>query len=955
MMAVKLPVMVVFVENVTVSLVPVAAVTVPMAPLLNKTVLLEGVVLKPNPLMMIELAVRARLLVLAVTIGLTTPTWIAVGLLAPLVVTIAVKFPAAGRVEKVTVNAVDVALVTVPTAPLLKTTRLFNAVVSNPVPAIVTVLASAARLLELTVTVGTNVATWTAVPLLKLLVVTTAVRFPAVGGVVIETVNWVAVAAVTFPTAPLLNTTVLFPGVVLNPNPRMVRVVVDKVIAAVLEVTDGITFATCTALPLEMELVVTTAVKLPTVVGFVSIRTVSDVVVAAVTVPTAPLLNTTVFREAIGSKPKPEITKLVALLASVDVLTVTTGLTLAIWTAAPLVAPLTVTTAVNLPAVAGLTEKAIVSKVDVAEDTVPTAPLLKTTVLRDAVVSNPEPAIVMVAAVAARFAVVNVTTGASVATWIAIPELTPLIVTTAVKLPAVGRVEKFTVNAVAVADATVPTAPLLKTTVLLEAVVSNRVPAITIVFAVRARLAVDAVTVGRTEPTWTGSPLLTELVVTTAVKFPRLVGRVVKFIVSDVAVAAVTVPTAPRLNATVLFPATALKPTPLIVSVDCVTVRLVVLLVMVGTTLATWTAAPLATLFVVTWAVKLPIDLGLITKLTVSVVLVDATTVPVALLLNVTVFRLGVASNPNPLMVMEAALGESPAELLVMTGTTFATSTAAQLFTPLVVTIAVKLPAAGFVVKETVSAVAVALVTFPTAPLLKTTVLFVAVVSKPSPLMVIVAASPPWLVELAVTTGLAVATWTAEPLDMELVVTDAVRLPREVGLVPMLTVNAVAVADVTVPTAPLLKVTVLLEAVVLKANPLITILVALIGSAEVLTVTDGSTRATCTGAPLDLLFVVTTAVILPTLVGRTESVTVRVVAVAAVTVPVAPLLRATVLLLAVVSNPTPVIVRLVPEAARSAVLAVTTGVTDPIWIAVPLSTPLEVTMTVRTPAFGLVE
>lgn len=55
---------------------------------------------------------------------------------------------------------------------------------------------------------------------------------------------------------------------------------------------------------------------------------------------------------------------------------------------------------------------------------------------------------------------------------------------------------------------------------------------------------------------------------------------------SEVAVAAVTVPTAPRLNTTELFPATVLKPTPLIVSVDCVTVRLVVLLVMVGTTVA---------------------------------------------------------------------------------------------------------------------------------------------------------------------------------------------------------------------------------------------------------------------------------------------------------------------------------------------------------------------------------
>lgn len=81
-----------------------------------------------------------------------------------------------------------------------------------------------------------------------------------------------------------------------------------------------------------------------------------------------------------------------------------------------------------------------------------------------------------------------------------------------------------------------------------------------------------------------------------------------------------------------------------------------------------------------------------------------------------------------------------------------------------------------------------------------------------------------------------------------MVVTEAVRLPREVGRVPILTVNAVAVADVTVPTAPFEKVTVLLAAVVLNANPLITILVAFTSNVAVLTVTDGSTLATCTGS-----------------------------------------------------------------------------------------------------------
>ena len=61
---------------------------------------------------------------------------------------------ALGCVEKVTVNWVAVALVTVPTAPLLKVTVLLAAVVSNPVPAMVRVGALIARLVVLRVTVG---------------------------------------------------------------------------------------------------------------------------------------------------------------------------------------------------------------------------------------------------------------------------------------------------------------------------------------------------------------------------------------------------------------------------------------------------------------------------------------------------------------------------------------------------------------------------------------------------------------------------------------------------------------------------------------------------------------------------------------------------------------------------------------------------------------------------------
>ena len=117
------------------------------------------------------------------------------------------------------------------------------------------------------------------------------------------------------------------------------------------------------------------------------------------------------------------------------------------------------------------------SEVAVAAVTVPTAPLLKTTVLLPAVVSKPKPSMVSVVALAARLAVLLVTTGVTVATWTAAPLLTLLVVTTAVRLPAaVGAVENVTVSAVAVAAVTVPTAPSLKATVLLPAVVSKPEP-----------------------------------------------------------------------------------------------------------------------------------------------------------------------------------------------------------------------------------------------------------------------------------------------------------------------------------------------------------------------------------------------------------------------------------------------------------------------------------------------
>lgn len=163
---------------------------------------------------------------------------------------------------------------------------------------------------------------------------------------------------------------------------------------------------------------------------------------------------------------------------------------------------------------------------------------------------------------------------------------------------------------------------------------------------------------------------------------------------------------------------------------------------------------------------------------------------------------------------------------------------------------------------------------------------------------------------------------------MLFVVTMAVRLPAAAGLVENVTVRDVAVAAVTVPTAPLLNTTVFCEAVVLKARPVIVTVLAFAARFEVLAVTDGTTDATTTDAPLDTLFVTTIADRFPTVVGRVVSDTVSVVAVAAETEPTAPLLNVTALLASIVSNPLPIIVSVVALALRTLPeFASTTGVT----------------------------
>ena len=245
---------------------------------------------------------------------------------------------------------------------------------------------------------------------------------------------------------------------------------------AVLLVTTGMTAATWTGEPLPTLLVVTTAVNAPAEVGFVESATVSVVALAAVTAPMAPSLKVTVLFPADASKPKPLIVTVAALAAKLVVALVTTGMTEATWTALALAWLLEVTIAVRLPAAVGPVESVTVNEVAVALDTVPAAPLLSTTVLLAAVGSNPNPVIVIVVALAARLVLRLVTEGITVAICVELLA-TPFVVTTAARLPAeMGLVEKLTVSEVALAVVTVPTAPLLKTTLLLPTTVLNPKP-----------------------------------------------------------------------------------------------------------------------------------------------------------------------------------------------------------------------------------------------------------------------------------------------------------------------------------------------------------------------------------------------------------------------------------------------------------------------------------------------
>lgn len=132
---------------------------------------------------------------------------------------------------------------------------------------------------------------------------------------------------------------------------------------------------------------------------------------------------------------------------------------------------------------------------------------------------------------------------------------------------------------------TTPMALRLNATELLAGVVENPVPAIIKVVALIALLGgLTVFTVGAitTVATWTGLLLSPPLVVTTAVRVPLLLGGVIKETINWVEVAAVTIPTAPRLKITVFLAAIGIKLVPLMVNVVAVVVKFAELGVTVG-------------------------------------------------------------------------------------------------------------------------------------------------------------------------------------------------------------------------------------------------------------------------------------------------------------------------------------------------------------------------------------
>ena len=344
--------------NVTVSDVAVAAVTVPVAPSLKVTRLLPAVVLKPEPPIVTASALMPRFVVLLVTTGTTVATCTGV-LLAD-----AIGGDDGGQAAEARRLGAERhgkrrggCRVTVPVAPSLKVTVLCEAVGSKPKPLMVIVVALMARLAVLLVTTGRTVATWTALLLL------TPMRGNAGGKTsggrrgrerhgelrggrrgdgadraVAEGHEVVAGRGAEVRAG--------------DSHAGSVRRQVGRAAGHCRRRTEAATtVATCAAVPLLCASVVTTAVKVPVAVGFVEKVTVKrgrgrrgDGADRAVVEDDSVVRGGRIEAEAVNDDAR-------ALRARLDVLAVTTGVTVATCTAVPLPTPSAVTMAVSEPAV----------------------------------------------------------------------------------------------------------------------------------------------------------------------------------------------------------------------------------------------------------------------------------------------------------------------------------------------------------------------------------------------------------------------------------------------------------------------------------------------------------------------------------------------------------------------------------------------------------------------------
>jgi len=181
-------------------------------------------------------------------------------------------------------------------------------------------------------------------------------------------------------------------------------------------------------------------------------------------------------------------------------------------------------------------------------------------------------------------------------------------------------------------------------------------------------------------------------------------------------------------------------------------------------------------------------------------------------------------------------------------------------------------------------------------------------------------------VPITVHTGIVTfATWTGAPLERPKDVTEAERAPA-LGCAEKVTVKDVEDATVTVPMAPLLRVTTLPAAVGSKFAPEITSVGEVLDRVAELGETEGGTQtvATTTAVPLDRPKDVTEAERAPAL-GCVEKVTVKDVAETDEIEPTVPLLRVTTLPAAEGSKLAPEITSVGEAMSRVAELGVTTG------------------------------